>query len=186
MPLWHANSEQIRLIVAKLNPMPLHAQPQIFEFEIASSENLSYIPMCIRFNLDRCELRLTLAQWQALPYRERLEFTTYPLLGSGDSVDGFVQALAERLAGAGAGELAPMAEAPDMAWACTEHAPSALLRQCVLHRLAPIGDSVWGHLPEFQRYVLSKLSRRNSANHDFLAAVREFGLSAGPFVTKSY
>jgi len=166
--------------------MPLHAQSQIFEFEIASSENLNYIPMCIRFNLDRCKLRLTLAQWQALAYQERLEFTTYPLLGAGDSVDGFAQVLAERLASAQAGELAPMAETPDMAWACTEHAPSALLRQCTLHHLAPISDPVWGHLPEFQRYVLSKLSRRSSANHDFLAAVREFGLPAGPIVTKSY
>jgi len=166
--------------------MPLHAQPQIFKFEIASSENLSYIPMCIRFNLDRCELRLTLAQWQALPYQERLELTTYPLLAPGEGVGGFAAGLAERLASAKAGALAPMTEAPDQAWACTEHVPSALLRQCALHHLAPIADSVWGHLPEFQRYVLSKLSRRSSANHDFLAAVREFGLLAGPFITESY
>jgi len=169
---------QTRLIVAKLNPMPLHAQPLLFEFELSSSENLTYIPMCVRFNLDRCGVRLTLLQWQALPHAERLALAAYPLTGSCDAVDGFSSLLAAWLDAAKAGELAPVVDAPEPVWTCIERAPAVLSQQCALHQLAPITDAVWGRLPELQRYVLAKLSRRASANHDFLAALREFGLLA--------
>jgi len=165
-----------RLIVAMLNPMPLRAHPLLFEFEILSSENLGFIPMCIRFNLDRCGIRITLAQWQALPHAERVEFTRYPLADSDAAAQTFAHALAARLAAADLGAPAAAADAPDLAWTRTTQVPAGLLQQYALHHLAPITEPVWGHLPEFQRYVLNKLSRRATANHDFLAALREFGL----------
>ncbi|MDI9681113.1 nitrate reductase associated protein, partial [Burkholderia cenocepacia] len=36
----------------------------------------------------------------------------------------------------------------------------------------------WQRLAPFQRYVLVKLSRKPTLNHDFLPAMREFGLTA--------
>jgi hypothetical protein len=206
------------LIVAMLNPMPLRAHPLLFEFEILSSENLDYIPMCIRFNLDRCGIRITLAQWQALPHAERVELTRYPVADSDAAAERFARALTVQLAATDAGvpavaapitgasaagspalealatgspatgspaAEAPAAEAPaappespDLAWSCTTQVPAALLRQYALHHLPPISEPVWAQLSEFQRYVLNKLSRRATANHDFLPALREFGLAA--------
>lgn len=167
-------------MVVKLNPMLLHAQPLLFEFEIASSENLTYIPMCVRFNLDRCAFRLTLTQWQALPHAGRERLACYPLTGSGSAADGFVRDLAELLAVAGAGALAALTDAPDAAWANPGQVPAALAQQAALHQLAPLSLAEWARLPEFQRYVLVKLSRRPTANHDFLAALQEFGRQQGP------
>lgn len=156
--------------------MTLHTSPLLFEFEIKSSENLTYIPMCVRFNLDRCRIRLTLLQWQVLPHAERGELTAYPLTGACDAVGGFATVLAERLAAAEAGVLVPATDAPDDTWTRTDQVPAGLLRQCELHHLAPIAGPAWDGLPAFQRYVLVKLSRRTTANHDFLSALREFGL----------
>ena len=36
----------------------------------------------------------------------------------------------------------------------------------------------WQQLAPFQRYVLMKLSRKPTLNHDFVPAMREFGLAA--------
>jgi len=36
----------------------------------------------------------------------------------------------------------------------------------------------WRRLAPFQRYVLVKLSRKPKLNHDFVPAMREFGLTA--------
>jgi len=49
-----------------------------------------------------------------------------------------------------------------------------------LHGVTTPSDSDWARLAEFQRYVLVKLSRRSTANHDFLSALREFGCLSRP------
>ena len=43
--------------------------PRLFDFEVESSENLRFIPLSVRFNLDRFGLRISLDQWQMLPLR---------------------------------------------------------------------------------------------------------------------
>lgn len=40
--------------------MGLSDAPLLFDFELDSSENLTYIPMIVRFNLDRFGLRISL------------------------------------------------------------------------------------------------------------------------------
>ena len=78
--------------------MLLHAQPLLFEFEHQASENLTFIPMCVRFNLDRSALRLTLAQWQALPHAVRTRLACYALE---PEVGHFARDLREQVAAAG-------------------------------------------------------------------------------------
>lgn len=52
-------------------------RPQLFDFEVPSSENLSYIPLSVRFHLDRTGLRISLDDWQRLPIDARTTLASY-------------------------------------------------------------------------------------------------------------
>ncbi|MGI4857232.1 MAG: nitrate reductase associated protein [Janthinobacterium lividum] len=52
-------------------------RPQLFDFEVPSSENLSYIPLSVRFHLDRSGQRISLDDWQRLPYDARVTLASY-------------------------------------------------------------------------------------------------------------
>jgi len=198
--------------------MPLPDQPLLFDFEIVSSENLTYIPMCVRFNLDRCGLHLTLDQWQALPQADRVALVQMPLAleethegafegthegaregasertSDGSAPEAAVRAraarfaayLRERVGASSATPLKAQTELSDLspsspssgtaAWARSGAVPSAVLKQCELHGTPPLSDATWSRIDPFQRYVLVKLSRRATPNHDFLPALREFCL----------
>jgi hypothetical protein len=172
--------------------MALHPEPLLFAFEAESSENLTFIPMSVRFNLDRCGLRISLDDWQSLPHSCRAELARFPLVlcqladfpqvdspqaedAAGDS---FADALAAMLAGHG--RPAPQCISPvsDPDWRRPD-VPPQVVHQCTLAALTPPGYQAWQGLSEFQRYVLVKLSRKPAKNHDFGAAMHEFGL-AGP------
>ena len=58
--------------------MGLSDAPLLFAFEHASSENFTYIPMIVRFNLDRFGLRISLEQWQLLPLEDRKLLARFP------------------------------------------------------------------------------------------------------------
>jgi hypothetical protein len=186
--------------------MPLPDQPLLFDFEIVSSENLTYIPMCVRFNLDRCGLHLTLEQWQALPLADRVALAQMPLAleeahegafeaaPDASAPETVVQAraarfaayLRERVSASSATPLAAQAESSDLspsspssgaaAWALPGAVPAAVLKQCELHGTPPLSDAAWSRIDPFKRYILVKLSRRATPNHDFLPALREFCL----------
>ncbi len=184
------------------NRMPLPDLPLLFDFEIVSSENLTYIPMCVRFNLDRCSLHLTLDQWQALPHVDRVALVQMPLALEGaheGAPDGsapeavaqaraarFAAYLRERVSATSTVPLEAQTELSDLspsstssgaaAWAWPGAVPSAVLKQCELHGTPPLSDAAWSRIDPFQRYILVKLSRRATANHDFLPALREFCL----------
>ena len=59
--------------------MGLNEAPLLFDFEVESSEDLTYIPMAVRFNLDRFGLRISLAQWQMLPQEDRKLLARFPV-----------------------------------------------------------------------------------------------------------
>jgi hypothetical protein len=192
------------------NRMPLPDLPLLFDFEILSSENLTFIPMCVRFNLDRCGLHLTLDQWQALPHADRVALVQMPLALEGthesahevacegkpdaSAPEAVVQARAARFAAylrewvsaSSAAPLEAQTELPGLspsspssgaaAWTRPGAVPLAVLKQCELHGTPPLSDTAWSRIDPFQRYILVKLSRRATPNHDFLPALREFCL----------
>src|ERR1700687_3317538 len=77
--------------------MGLNEAPLLFAFEVVSSENLTYIPMSVRFNLDRFGLRISLAQWQMLPYEERALLARFPVDDDATIEPNFDHALFEML-----------------------------------------------------------------------------------------
>jgi hypothetical protein len=63
------------------------------------------------------------------------------------------------------------------AWRDTAVVPDGVLHQAQLASLAAPGAAQWAQLQPFQRYVLAKLSRKSTSNHDFVPAMKEFGLA---------
>ena len=156
--------------------------PQLFAFEQPSCEDFTFIPLSVRFHLDRCGWRLSLAQWQAFPYADRVELAACPVpeeSEEGGSVAATFEALLTSLAARDLREpverMAPMQPMPgdDLS-----QVPDIVQAQCRFADMAPLATAQWRALSRFQRYALTKLSRKPKANHDFLPAVREFGLAS--------
>jgi len=157
--------------------MALNEEPLLFRFEVESSENLTYIPMCVRFNLDRFGLRISLAQWQLLPLEDRRLLARFPVDEDAGTEPNFDHALFEMLrthAGVEPEWFSPD-EAP--AWRETGTVPDGVAHQAALAQLRAPDVEAWSRLAPFQRYVLAKLSRKPESNHDFVPAMREFGLA---------
>ena len=51
------------------------------------------------------------------------------------------------------------------------------MHQVALASLHAPSTDQWATLEPFKRYVLTKLSRKPEANHDFVPAMKEFGLA---------
>ena len=77
--------------------MGLNEAPLLFNFEVESSENFTYIPMSVRFNLDRFGLRISLDQWQLLPIEDRKLLARFPVDEDAQIEPNFDHALFEML-----------------------------------------------------------------------------------------
>ncbi|ALK31895.1 nitrate reductase associated protein [Burkholderia plantarii] len=162
--------------------MELSSQPLLFGFEVESSEDFTFIPMIVRFHLDRCALRISLDQWQRLPLEDRRLLARFPVVVGAREQDAaqpdFASALAQMLRTHAAGEAGRIEPETAPAWRDTATIPAALAAQCALAGLPAPDAAAWAALGPFERYVLAKLSRKPKLNHDFLPAMREFGLAA--------
>jgi hypothetical protein len=169
-----------------------HLTPQLFAFEVPSSENLAFIPLSVRFHLDRHGLRISLADWQGLPLEVRTRLASYPVEDESAEAEELIADIGisepSRNNEAFAAELAawmlqyvghpPVSETPPLTMPGEDivMVPDGVIQQCTLAGLPPVATNDWVRLTRFQRYALAKLSRKTSANHDFLPAMKEFGL----------
>jgi hypothetical protein len=156
--------------------MPLLDAPPLFEFEIPSCEDFKFMPLAVRYNLDRFGKRISLAQWQALPYTDRVLLARFPLDDDPEIEERFVAAVSEMVRTHANAE--PLTFTPDASppWQRDDQVPEAVVQHFDMAGLAPPETRQWAVLPPFQRYVLAKLTRKPELNHDFLPAVREFEL----------
>ncbi|VVE88644.1 nitrate reductase associated protein [Pandoraea bronchicola] len=152
--------------------MHLYQRLPIFVFEIEACENLTFITMAIRFNLDRNGLHLSLADWQRLPQEAR-ETLASCMPGDEDFAARLDEIARHHLGQAVGRSVDP---APS-AWQDSNALPPGLLKQCELADLLPPDLGDWATLTPFRRYVLTKLSRRDTLNHCFVPAMLEFGLA---------
>lgn len=158
--------------------MGMHEAPLMFRFEETSSENLKFIPMAVRFNLDRFGLRISLSQWQLLPYEDRRLLACFPVDDDAQIEPNFDHALFEMLRTHADKEPEWFTPDESPAWRDTTEVPDGIAHQATLAGLAAPAVAQWAALAPFQRYVLAKLSRKPDPNHDFRPAMREFGLAA--------
>jgi hypothetical protein len=157
--------------------MGLLETPLLFNFELVSSEDLTYIPMSVRFNLDRFGLRISLAQWQMLPHADRALLACFPIGDDTVIEPNFDHALFEMMRTHANVEPDWFTPEAQPAWGNTEAVPDGVVHQSKLAGMEAPTAERWAQLDPFKRYVLAKLSRRAESNHDFLPAMREFGLA---------
>ncbi|SIT39578.1 NAD-dependent aldehyde dehydrogenase associated with FdhD [Paraburkholderia piptadeniae] len=157
--------------------MGLNDAPLLFNFEIESSENLKFIPMVVRFNLDRFGLRISLEQWQMLPHEDRALLARFPVDEDTAIEPNFDHALFEMMRTHANVEPEWFSPEDNPAWRDTAAVPETVLHQANLAHLSPPGVDDWARLDPFKRYVLAKLARKSASNHDFLPAMKEFGLA---------
>ncbi len=137
--------------------MGLSDAPLLFNFEIESSEDLTYIPMIVRFNLDRFGLRISLEQWQMLPLEDRRLLARFPADEDVVIEPNFDHALFEMLRTHA--NVEPSWFQPDEhpAWRSVDAVPEALVAQSGLAGLPAPSPSQLAPLPPVQRDVLTQL-----------------------------
>ena len=156
--------------------MGLHDTPLLFDFERISSEDLAYMPMCVRFNLDRFGLRISLAQWQLLPHPDRTLLARFPVGDDAQIEPNFDHALFEMMRTHANLEPEWFTPDPEPAWRNTAAVPEGLATHARVAGANGLSVERWRQLEPFKRYVLTKLTRKTEPSHDFLPAMREFGL----------
>ncbi len=151
------------------------ANPYLFSFERAHSDPLAYIPLGVRFWLDRCGLRLTLAQWQALPEEDRVQLASAEPAFDEAHADAFAHLLDACVMRVGAGELE--CQVPETPQELTPGpVPDAVVSQAAQHGVDGPSQQAWEALSVGQRYALAKLARKARRSEDFAAAMAEFGI----------
>ena len=158
--------------------MGLNDAPLLFNFEVESSENLKFIPMVVRFNLDRFGLRISLEQWQMLPHEDRVLLARFPVEDDTAIEPNFDHALFEMMRTHANIEPEWFTPEDNPAWRDTAAVPDTVLNQAQLASLTAPSAAQWARLEPVQRYVLAKLSRKTASNHDFQPAMKEFGLAS--------
>src|ERR1700738_4968335 len=110
--------------------MGLLEAPFLFDFEVLSSEDFKFIPMSVRFNLDRFGLRISLAQWQMLPYVDRVLLARFPVDDDATTEPNFDHALFEMMRTHAKVEpewFTPETEPP---WSRIDTVPGGVVHQC--------------------------------------------------------
>jgi hypothetical protein len=158
--------------------MATPAQPLLFDFEIPASQDLTFIPLGVRYNLDCCGARISLEDWQRLPHAVRVELACVPPEGGAAAPRGRFATLLDAAMRAHV-HAAPERFEPDAhpPWLDAAAVPPQLALQCELAGLEPVTQPAWAALGLPQRYALVKLSRKPARNHDFPHAMAEFGLA---------
>lgn len=158
--------------------MALHAAPLLFDFEIEASQNLTFIPLGVRYNLDCCGMRISLTDWQRLPHEQRLCLARLPLVqqAAGYAPGAFDAVLTELVRTHLHSEPERFIPDANPPWLDATAVPAQVVQQCALAGIGPFDQAAWAGLTLLQRYALLKLSRKPARNHDFPHAAAEFGL----------
>ena len=146
---------------------------RLFAFESELEARLTYIPLAVRFKLDKCGVKLSLAQWQQLPEGNRRALLGMRCESAVEIAD--YRRHLQALIRATAGDEPRMVEAgtgpcddPDV--------PSQVTRKTLECGAIPPTPYEWRALTALQRFALIKLSREGDHGRNFMPALREFEL----------
>lgn len=149
----------------------------LFKFEADYAATLCCMPMIVRFHLDACRLKLTLADWQRFDLATRKSLILLPT--SNPTELKHYRRILLRTSGQQLlrplGRLPPSRTAPP--WR-GDVLPERILRALRDRGLLLDGPQHWSELAPLQRFALFKLTRPGHENRNFLLALREFGLMA--------
>ncbi|MGD1936929.1 MAG: nitrate reductase associated protein [Cyanophyceae cyanobacterium] len=146
-----------------------------FEFERDFVDSLRCIPMQVRYNLDRCGVKLKLHHWHHLNEEERRLLVALPCDSEADRTT-YRKTLHDMVLLRSGERPKDLPVEPVYPWQ-REELPSETVDQATQVNVALSGEQ-WRSLSEIQRFVLVKLSRPGHENRNFIPALKEFGLSS--------
>ena len=154
--------------------MPEAPLSQIFQFEADFADSLRCIPMCVRYKLDTCGVKLKLPHWNQFTQPERETLLTLPCTTELEIAA--YRSHLRQLVQTHCSELpSDLSIDPHPDWLNGSKIPDSVQEQ---------GEKVgvqltlgqWESLTPIQRFVLIKLSRLQHENKNFLPALQEFHL----------
>ena len=149
-------------------------QDYIFEFESELEKNLTFIPIVLRFKLDRCGIKLSLSQWNQMPVDRRVQLLALRC-DSDETVAQFRRAVIGAITEFTGEEpaLIPISAPPR-----PTDIPRTVIDTMVRLGHRPPSVAQWQALTELQRFALKKLTRNDQEHRNLVPALREFGLLA--------
>jgi hypothetical protein len=151
---------------------PCDLASAFFGFETAYRATLDCIPMSMRAKLDRCRLKLSLAQWRTLPLAVRETLREAPVHRP-DHVERLSRFLRRRAEQSGWSDMpaVPADAAADIPGVVSE----AVSARCIAGGRTPPSATQWAALAPLQRYALIKLAGQRSGRN-WNQALAEFGI----------
>ena len=148
-----------------------------FRFESETYREMSRLPVHLRMKLDLTGIKISLKDWLAFSYEERLRLCEAPV-ETGQEKTRFaaiVDSLLERHTGVGAVRVPPLTAAP---WEDPRQIPPAMLDKGTA-RDRPVNPEEWSRWNPCQRYALIKLASSKNEPEKFYEALREFRQGGG-------
>jgi hypothetical protein len=144
-----------------------------FAFETEIDAALTFMPLALRYRLDRAGLKASLAAWQALSPAQRRRLLDAPASTDAD-VAAFALALRSALTEVGhhPTSLPPLPSPPPWRESAALDAASAWAGELGL----PFDRTRWAALDDVQRYALYRLSTSRKSPDAFRAALGELRL----------
>ncbi len=146
---------------------------QFFDFEQDFIQSMRCIPMVMRYKLDMSGVKMKLDHWGKFDEADKQKFVELPCDTAEEAqiYHSELQALIESKTGAKAKVLDipknPLWQQPKI--------PSQVLEKAESCEVT-ISQEQWQSLSYLQRFALIKLSRPSHENHNFVPAMKEFGL----------
>lgn len=158
-----------------LRALELHpeAQLQFFQFERGFESSLDCIPMSVRLKLDLCGLKLSLAQWRALPVNARRTMLDAQCTCAVD-VRRLRRFIELSITSEGGGCPKP-GHLPEADWQNLGQVPEQVRAVLATAELPAISLQAWSQLGELERFALCKLTGKGH-QRNLVAALAEFGL----------
>jgi hypothetical protein len=147
---------------------------RLFAFESELEASLTYIPLAVRFKLDKCGIKLSLASWQLLPEDRRRVLLRAPCDNATDIAS--YRRVLYSFVGECTGEEPPSIPMAEHAPWADKNIPEQTIRAAMAMGLPPPSSTRWCTLTPLQRFALIKLSREGREHRNLRLALREFGL----------
>jgi len=138
-------------------------------------ENIRCIPMCVRFKLDSCGIKLQLKEWCKMSVAERNNLAEMSCIPD-KAIRKYRSYLKHIIFSHTGKEATELLIEQNPAWDNVYEIP-----QLLAERLKEFGWTVslwqWKKLSDLQRFVLMKLCKPGHENKNFPRAIKEFGLA---------
>ena len=154
---------------------PYPDETRLFGFESELEANLTYMPMAVRFKLDKCGIKLSLEQWQRLPLHRRRELLRTPC-DHAAAISNYRLMLRSMVMECTGEEPPTIRTAERPQWA-DHDAPEQVRRAATAMGLESPSPARWRSLSALERFALVKLSRDGRDHRNLGPALREFGFT---------